>query len=47
MKGANVMCPGLTSPGGQIEEKLEAKTIVVPYTTYHMQLGFISIDDMI
>jgi len=28
MQGANIMCPGLTSPGGQLEEKLPAETIV-------------------
>lgn len=27
--GAHIMCPGLTSPGGKMEEELEAETPVV------------------
>lgn len=31
LSGANIMCPGLTSPGGKIDEELEANTPVAIY----------------
>ena len=29
LAGANIMCPGLTSPGGALDEDVEAETPVV------------------
>lgn len=29
LSGANIMCPGLTSPGGVLDEEVEAGTPVV------------------
>lgn len=29
LAGANIMCPGLTSPGGALDEEVEAETPVV------------------
>ena len=29
MQGANIMCPGLTSAGGRIDENMKENTIVV------------------
>lgn len=31
LSGANIMCPGLTSPGGKLDEELEANTPVAIY----------------
>lgn len=28
LRGSNIMCPGVTSPGGKIEEELEANTVI-------------------
>lgn len=29
LAGANIMCPGLTSPGGELDDEVEAETPVV------------------
>lgn len=29
LAGANIMCPGLTSPGGALDDKVEAESPVV------------------
>lgn len=31
LAGANIMCPGLTSPGGYLDEEVGAETPVVHY----------------
>lgn len=31
LAGANIMCPGLTSPGGALDDEVEAETPVVNY----------------
>lgn len=31
LAGANIMCPGLTSPGGALDDEVEADTPVVKY----------------
>lgn len=32
LSGANIMCPGLTSPGAKMEESVEENTVVVSWT---------------
>lgn len=34
MQGANVMCPGLTSEGGKIDENLPSNSIVISFFFY-------------
>lgn len=34
LSGANIMCPGLTSPGGALDNEVEAETPVVRMSTY-------------
>ena len=31
LAGANIMCPGLTSPGGVLDDEVEAETPVVNF----------------
>ena len=31
LSGANIMCPGLTSPGGVLDDEVEEETVVVNY----------------
>jgi predicted RNA-binding protein (TIGR00451 family) len=37
--GANIMCPGLTSKGGRMEEELPAETAVVRYSDRMRERG--------
>lgn len=34
LSGANIMCPGLTSPGGTLDDEVEAETPVVRMVLY-------------
>lgn len=36
LAGANIMCPGLTSPGGALDDEVEAETPVV--NSFHSSL---------
>lgn len=39
LAGANIMCPGLTSPGGYLDEEVGAETPVVHNMKYYFTFG--------
>jgi predicted RNA-binding protein (TIGR00451 family) len=47
MSGANVMCPGLTSKGGRLEEDFKAGTIVVRFRSNRTALALLDQSDML